>query len=70
MYSEIWGFNMGFERVLELANTTPTGVLCEAWGASPEHVAGCKNADHPMTLREAGDLAELHGLRLLDVLTV
>lgn len=61
---------MGFERAVKLANDTPTSVLCEAWGASPEYVASRKRADHPMSLREAGDLAELHGLRLLDVLAV
>jgi hypothetical protein len=61
---------MGFERVLELAKATPTSLLCEAWGASPSYVASRKRADHPMSLREAGDLAELHGLSLLDVLAV
>lgn len=68
MYSEIWGFNMGFDRAVKLANDTPTRVLCEAWGASPEYVASRKSAEHPMTIREAGDLADWHGLTLLDVL--
>jgi hypothetical protein len=67
---EIWGLHMRFDRVLELANATHTSVLCEAWGATPEHVADRKRADHPMNIREAGALAELHGLKLLDVLTV
>jgi hypothetical protein len=70
MYSEIWGFNMGFESAVELAKATPTSVLCEAWGESPEYVASRKSADRPMSLREAGDLAELHGLTLLDILPV
>lgn len=61
---------MGFERVVELAKATPISVLCEAWGASPNYVASRKRAEHPMSLREAGDLAELHGLQLLDVLAV
>lgn len=59
---------MRFQRVLELANNTPSCVLCEAWGASSEDVDARKRARTPLTLREAGSLAELHGLRLEDVL--
>ena len=61
---------MQFERVKSLARDTPTSVLCEAWGASAEDVAACKKGERPMTIREAGTLADLHGLTLLDVLTV
>ena len=59
-----------FERVTNLAIATPTGVLCEAWGSTPEHVAERKSADSPMTIREAGAVAELHGLLLEDILPV
>lgn len=61
---------MRFERALELVKATPTSVLCEAWGASPSYVASRKRAEHPMSLREAGDLAELHGMTLPDILAV
>lgn len=61
---------MQFERVTELVNTTPTGILCEAWSASPEHVELRKSAVHQMTVEEAGDLAALHGLKLPDILAV
>lgn len=61
---------MRFQRVVELANATPTSVLCKAWGEIPEYVDSRKICEHPMTLREAGDLAELHGLTLLDVLAI
>jgi hypothetical protein len=61
---------MGFQRIVELANATPTSVLCEAWGEMPDYVLSRKRSECPMSLREAGDLAELHGLKLLDVLTV
>ncbi len=61
---------MEFERVLDLAYDTPTGALCAAWGASPEDVDARKRAETPLTIREAGSLAELHGLRLEDVLPV
>jgi len=59
-----------FERVTNLAIATPTGVLCEAWGSTPEHVAERKSAGSPMTIREVGALAELHGMKLEDVLSI
>ena len=59
-----------FDRVLSLARDTPTGVLCEAWGASTEEVTTCKKGERPMTIREAGALADVHGLTLQSVLTV
>lgn len=61
---------MRFQHVIELANATPTSVLCEAWGASPEYVELCKIAAHQMTLEEAGDLAAVHGLKLPDLFAV
>ena len=61
---------MRFQSIVELANATPTSVLCEAWGESPEYVASRKICEHPMSLREAGALADVHGLTLLDVLPV
>jgi hypothetical protein len=61
---------MGFQRVVELANATPTSVLCEAWGASADDVISAKTAKRSMTISEVGALAEVHGLELLDVLTL
>ena len=61
---------MRFEHVMDLARATPTGVLCEVWGASPDEVTSCKKGERPMTVREAGALADVHGLTLLDVLSV
>ena len=61
---------MPFQRVVELANATPTSVLCETWGASPEYVELCKTAARHITIDEAGDLAALHGLKLPDILAV
>ena len=69
-YSNNWGLTMRFQRVIELANNTPTSVLCEAWGESPEYVASRQRQEHPLTLKEAGDLAEVHGLTLQDILSV
>jgi hypothetical protein len=63
------GYQMRFQRVVVLANNTPGSVLCEAWGESLEYVDARKRAETPLTIREAGSLAELHGLRLEDVLT-
>jgi len=59
-----------FDRVLSLARDTPTSVLREAWGASAEEVTTCKKGERPMTIREAGALAEMHGLTLQSVLSV
>lgn len=57
---------MQFERAYALAATTPAAALSEAWGVRDDAVHGKR----PMTIREAGALAELHGLKLLDVLAV
>lgn len=70
MYSKNWGSTMRFQHVTELANSTPASVLCEVWGESPEYVASRQNSEHPMTIKEAGDLAEVHGLKLEGVLAV
>lgn len=70
MYSKNWGSTMRFQRVTALANATPTSVLCEVWGESPEYVASRQNSEHPMTVKEAGELAEVHGLKLEGVLGV
>lgn len=61
---------MHFQTAVSLARATPTTVLCEAWEVTPEYVAGRKSGELPMNLREAGDLAALHGLLLQDVLSV
>lgn len=61
---------MEFGRVLDLAYDTPMASLCAAWGASPEDVDARKHAETPLSIREAGSLAELHGLRLEDVLPI
>lgn len=61
---------MRFERVIDLAKATPTRVLCEAWGATADEVSSRKMGERPMTIREVGALADVHGLKLLDVLAV
>lgn len=61
---------MQFENVVALARNTPTGALCEAWGASRTAVLSRKRGERPMTIREVGALAEVHGMKLLDVLSI
>lgn len=61
---------MQFSRIVELVNATPTAALSDAWGLDPEGVDARKRAETPLTIREAGSLAELHGLRLEDILSV
>lgn len=62
--------DMQFERVVELARDTPISVLREAWGVTTSEVMSRKSGERPMSIREAGALADLHGLKLLDVLAI
>lgn len=61
---------MQFESAYALAIDTPAAALCLAWGASEEAALSCAHGKRPMTIREAGALAELHGMKLEDVLAV
>lgn len=61
---------MKFEHVTALARATPTAALCAAWGLCDADVTSLKQSKRPMTIREVGALAELHGMKLLDVLAV
>ena len=61
---------MQFERVVQLAHATPTDVLCNAWGIGPSDVAQRTQGERPMNLREVGALAELHGMKLQDVIAL
>ena len=61
---------MEFERATELTRNTPTATLCEVWGLTAKDVDARKRAETPLTIREAGSLAELHGLLLEDVLAI
>ncbi|WP_426989686.1 hypothetical protein [Pseudarthrobacter sp. Y6] len=45
-------------------------VLCAAWAADADDVTACTRGERPMSIREAGALAEIHGLRLEDILSV
>ncbi|QIG57709.1 helix-turn-helix DNA binding domain protein [Arthrobacter phage Shoya] len=61
---------MQFENIVGLARDTPTSVLCRAWGEDAADVRACKKGERPMTIRQVGALAEVHGLTLLDVLAI
>jgi len=61
---------MQFDRAYTLARQTPTAALSEAWDTREDAALACAHGKRPMTIREAGALAELHGLKLLDVLAV
>jgi hypothetical protein len=61
---------MHFQTAVALAADTPTRKLREVWGVGPEYVTARTRGEVPMNLREAGDLAKLHGLRLEDILGV
>lgn len=61
---------MQFSHTYALARTTPTKALTEAWGMCEGCATRCAHGKRPMTIREAGALAELHGMKLLDVLAI
>jgi hypothetical protein len=61
---------MQFESAYALAATTPAKILGDAWLTSAEDATHCAQGKRPMTIREAGALADLHGMKLLDVLAV
>jgi hypothetical protein len=61
---------MQFQNVIGVARDTPTGVLCEAWKLDATAVHACLQGERPMTIREAGALAELRGMELQDLLTI
>lgn len=61
---------MQFARLAALVQATPSSTLRAAWGISSEDVDARKNEGTPLTVREAGSLAELHGMTLEDVLSI
>ena len=61
---------MQFENAYALATDTPAMKLGKAWGMCETCVARCTHGKRPMTIREAGALAEIHGLKLLDILAI
>ena len=61
---------MQFARLAALVSATPSVDLRVAWGISAEDVDARKSEGTPLTIREAGSLAELHGLLLEDILSV
>lgn len=67
---EYLGIYMHFQRAKELAENTPTHILCEAWGLSVEGVELSRLRVHQLTVEQAGELAALHGLTLPDILVL
>ena len=61
---------MKFARAATFARDTPTVTLRAAWGLNDADVIRRQKGEHPMTGREVGELAFLHGMRLEDILAV
>ena len=61
---------MEFESIVALARDTPNSELCKAWGTTKTEVISCKQGERPMTMREVGALAELHGMKLPDIFAI
>lgn len=60
---------MQFQRVLNLADDTPAHTLREAWGVDLSEVSLLAQGKRAMTVRQVGALAEIHGMKLLDLVT-
>lgn len=61
---------MIIEHILVLARSTSTDALCNLWGLSASSVRARKNGKRPMTIKEAGALADFYGMKLPDILTI
>jgi len=61
---------MQSERLVALARDTSASDLCEAWKLHHKEVEHVKSGKRPMTIREVGALAELHGMLLGEVLAI
>ena len=57
------------EEMIALARSTSADRLCKAWSLSPSAVRARKKGEQHLTIKEAGSLAQLHGLTLEDVLS-
>lgn len=60
---------MQFDHAYTLAARTPMKALSEAWGMCEACAQRGAHKKRPMTIREAGALAELHGLKLEHILS-
>lgn len=56
---------MNLDAVLTLARHTPIADLCEAWNLSPATVQTRLYGLRPLTIRELGGLADIHGTEVL-----
>ena len=56
--------SMNQDPVIALARRTPIDALATAWGCTDKEVGPRLEGREPMTIREAGDLAALHGMTL------
>jgi hypothetical protein len=61
---------MQFQHITTLASDTPTETLSRAWGTCQDDAMAAQKGKRPMTIREAGALAELHGMKLEDVIAL
>lgn len=56
---------MNLEGVTALARNTPMDALCAAWGIKEEAVRARTSGRRPMSIRELGGLADIHGVTVL-----
>lgn len=56
---------MNFDPVFALAKRTPIHELAAAWGCSDKEVGPRLEGREPMTVRDLGGLADIHGVSVL-----
>lgn len=56
--------------MIALLKSTPTASLSMLWGMSQSAVRARKKGEQPLTIREAGLLAQMHGMNLEHILAL
>lgn len=58
------------EPMIAILQSTPTNSLAELWGMSPGAVRARKKGEQPLTVKQAGLLAQMHGMNLEHILAL
>lgn len=56
---------MNQDQIIALARRTPIDALATAWGCSDKEVGPRLDGREPMTVRDLGGLADIHGVGVL-----
>lgn len=56
--------------MVALLQAAPTTALASLWGISPSAVRARKKGEQPLTIKQAGLLAQMHGMNLEHILAL